>query len=91
MGNDPLATCAGMTLRRSARCVTSTRSLSPPRKPAPVTLLRRARGSGLPCGFKSVSVGLKDSFADVALYLVVAHFSIREIGKEHVEPAVYFL
>ena len=53
--------------------------------------LHRTRGRGLLCGFLSVAVGLKDALADVALGLVVASFAVREVGEDHVEPAVNFL
>ena len=50
-----------------------------------------ALGRGLSCGLEPVLIGLKDSRADIALHLDEADLFVREVGKEPVEPAVYFL
>jgi hypothetical protein len=49
------------------------------------------RGGGLAGGGLAVPVRVQDALADVALQLGVAYLPVREIGKDHVEPAVNFL
>jgi hypothetical protein len=49
------------------------------------------RGRGLACTLETIPIRLKNAAPDVALHFVVADLLIREVGKEHIEPAVNFL